>query len=65
LFNLLPLPVLTGSHLLVAIQPAWRNVLTRYQYYCLLILAPLVATGIPVRLFAPAQNLMVHLILGQ
>lgn len=63
LFNLLPLPMLTGYHLLVAIQPAWRNVLTRYQYYFLLILAPLVATGILVRLFAPAQSLLVRLIL--
>ncbi len=64
LFNLLPLPVLTGYHLLVAIQPAWRGVLMRYQFYFLLILAPLVATGIPVRLFAPAQSLLVRLILG-
>src|SRR5580704_3906786 len=33
LFNLLPLPVLTGQHLLVAIMPSWRETLIRYQPY--------------------------------
>jgi Zn-dependent protease len=64
LFNLLPLPMLTGSHLLVAIQPAWRNMLTRYQFYFVVILAPLIATGLPARWLAPAQTLLVHLIMG-
>jgi Zn-dependent protease len=64
LFNLLPLPLLTGQHLLVAIQPRWRDTLTRCQPYAAVILALAVATGMPARLFAPAQNLLVHFILG-
>jgi Zn-dependent protease len=64
LFNLLPLPVLTGQHLLVAIVPAWRDTLTRSQPYVAVALALLVATGMPVRLFAPAQTFLLPLVLG-
>jgi Zn-dependent protease len=63
LFNLLPLPLLTGQHLLVAIRPQWREALVRSQPYSAMVLAVAIATGIPARLLAPAQNLFVHFIL--
>jgi Zn-dependent protease len=64
LFNLLPLPVLTGQHVLVAFAPAWRDALTRCQPYVAVALALLVASGMPERLVAPAQAFFVQLILG-
>jgi Zn-dependent protease len=53
LFNLLPLPVLTGQHLLVALVPSWRDGLTRIQTYAAVVLALLIASGMAARLFAP------------
>ena len=64
LFNILPLPLLTGEHLLVAIQPALRDALRRCRPYAAVALVLAVATGVPVRLFAPAQRLFIHLLLG-
>jgi Zn-dependent protease len=64
LFNLVPLPVLTGQHLLAAIAPALRDTLTRSQPYAAVALALLVATGIPVHLLAPVQSLFAGLIVG-
>jgi Zn-dependent protease len=64
LFNALPLPLLTGQHLLVAIQPALRDALRRCQPYAAVALVLVVATGVPVRLFASAQRLFVGILLG-
>ena len=54
-FNLLPLPPLSGQHLLVAVLPAARDALRRAQPYFAVLLALLIATGLAARLLAPAQ----------
>jgi Zn-dependent protease len=64
LFNLLPLPLLTGQHLLVAMAPGWRDRLTRIQTYAAVVLALLVASGIAAQLLAPAQSLVMRVTLG-
>ena len=64
LFNLLPLPVLTGQHLLVALSPGWRDGLTRIRTYAAVVLALLVVSGMAARLLAPAQSLFMRLVLG-
>lgn len=64
LFNLLPLPVLTGQHLLVATLPGWRDIITRMQPYAAVTLALLIASGLAARLLAPAQEFLTRLILG-
>lgn len=53
LFNLLPVPPLTGQHLLVAIMPRQRKALRHAQPYCMALLALLVATGLVARLLTP------------
>lgn len=64
LFNLLPLPVLTGQHFLVTLAPGWRDRLTRVQTYAAVVLALWVASGVAGRLFAPAQSLVTRLVVG-
>ena len=65
LFNLLPLPVLTGQHLLVAALPGWRDGITRAQTYVAVPLALLVASGVAARLLAPAQTFFSRIILSE
>jgi Zn-dependent protease len=65
LFNLLPLPVLTGQHLLVAVVPDWRDRITRLQPYAAVALALWIASGEAQRLLAPAQGCCVRFILGE
>jgi Zn-dependent protease len=55
LFNSLPLPQLTGQHLLVAAWPKQRDALHRAQPYCAGLLAVLIAAGVVGRLLAPAE----------
>jgi Zn-dependent protease len=64
LFNLLPLPLLTGQHLLVAARPAWREPMKRVQPYAGVVLALLIYSGAAARLLALPQSLSLHLILG-
>jgi Zn-dependent protease len=64
LFNLLPLPVLTGQHLLVAALPVWRGRITWAQPYVAVLLALLIASGVAARQFAPARELLTRLIMG-
>ena len=45
LINILPLPPLTGAHLLVAAAPAWNKVVARTAPYAALVLAVVAATG--------------------
>jgi Zn-dependent protease len=52
LFNLLPLPVLTGEHLLVALAPSSRDRLTRIHTYAAVALALVIASGVATRLLA-------------
>jgi Zn-dependent protease len=53
LFNLLPLPPLTGAHLLAAILPGNVDPTRRLLPYGTVLLALLVASGTMGRLFAP------------
>lgn len=54
-FNLLPLPPLTGQHLLVAVLPAARDSLRRTQPYFAVLLTLLIATGLVARWLTPAE----------
>ncbi len=54
LFNLLPIPLLTGQHWLEAAQPMWRATITRMQPWCIVPLALFIATGAAAWLLAPA-----------
>jgi Zn-dependent protease len=63
LFNILPLPPLTGQHLLLAAWPKQRDTLRRAQPYCVVLLAVLIATGIVGRLLAPAEAVLQRVIL--
>jgi Zn-dependent protease len=64
LFNILPLPPLTGQHLLVAICPGKRDSFRRAQPYFAALFALLIATGITARLLAPAEAAFRHAILS-
>jgi Zn-dependent protease len=50
-FNLLPLPLVTGQHWLVAIRPGSRAALRRIQPYGAVALALLIVTGVVGHLF--------------
>jgi Zn-dependent protease len=62
-FSLLPLPPLTGQHLLVAVLPRARDALRRTQPYFAALLALLIATGLVARLLAPAEAALARIIL--
>jgi Zn-dependent protease len=64
LFNVLPLPPLTGQHLLVAICPGKRDSFRRAQPYFAALFALVIATGLTARLFAPAEAAFRHAILS-
>ena len=64
LFNLLPLPPLTGQHLLVAILPRFRDRIARSQVYAAVALALLIASGVAADILAPAQSFLTRVILG-
>ena len=65
LVNVLPLPPLTGSHLLVAIAPQWRDPLRRAQPYAALLLAALAVAGVVMRLLAPVYAVLARAVLGE
>jgi Zn-dependent protease len=62
-FNLLPLPPLTGQHLLVAVLPHRRETLRRLQPYGAVLLALLIASGAAEWLLVPV-DLHIARILG-
>jgi Zn-dependent protease len=64
LFNLLPLPCLTGSHLLVMAMPQWRDAIRRLQPFAAVLLLALAATGLIVGLLAPAHRVLAGPVLG-
>jgi Zn-dependent protease len=64
LFNLLPLPPLTGQLLLVALLPRTREALGRIQPYFAVLFALLIATGIVTRLLAPAETAIGRMLFG-
>jgi Zn-dependent protease len=61
-FNLLPLPPLTGQHILVAVLPQRRDPLRRAQPYFAVLLALLIATGVVARLLGPAEAAIARVI---
>lgn len=65
LINLLPLPPLTGSHLVVALVPSTRDVIRRLHVYAAVLLTALAATGLVTRALAPAYGLVARIVLGE
>jgi Zn-dependent protease len=65
LINLVPLPPLTGSHLLTALVPRIREPMSRIQLYAALLLLGLAATGLITRVLAPADHVLVEFVLGE
>lgn len=65
LFNLLPVPCLTGSHLLVMAMPRWRDAIRKLQPFAAVLLAILAATGLVTAWLAPAQRVLAGPILGE
>jgi Zn-dependent protease len=64
LFNLLPLPMLTGQHLLLAALPRQLGTIRRAQPYVAVLLALLIVTDTMARLLAPAQAAVASVVLG-
>ncbi len=62
--NVLPLPPMTGGHLLVAIAPQWRDRLQRSQPYAAVLLAVLAVAGVFTRLLGPLYALLARAVLG-
>ena len=65
LVNVLPLPPLTGAHLIVAIAPHSRESLRRVQPYVAVALAVLAVTGLAARALAPAYAVLARVVLGE
>jgi Zn-dependent protease len=65
LVNVVPLPQLTGSHLLVAIAPQWRDRLRRAQPYAAALLAVFAVAGVFTRLLGPVYALLARAVLGE
>lgn len=57
-FNVLPLPLVTGAHLLVAIRPEWREFIPRLYPYAVGVLAVLMVTGLLQRVVGPAADFL-------
>ncbi len=64
LCNLLPVPCLTGGHLLTALMPQWREVFRRSRPVAAVLLAILAAAGLVTGLLAPCYGRLTGLILG-
>jgi Zn-dependent protease len=65
LVNVLPLPLLTGAHLVVAIVPGAREGVRRVQPYAAVALAALAVTGLAARALAPAYSVLARVMLGE
>ena len=64
LFNMLPLPPLTGAHWLHAIAPGWRKAIHRWEPYASVGLAVLAASGAFAQLLGPAYRMLAAAVLG-
>jgi Zn-dependent protease len=64
LFNMLPLPPLTGAHWLNLIAPDWREAIRRSEPYAGVVLAILAASGAFVRLLGPPYRMLAAAVLG-
>ena len=65
LVNLLPVPCLTGDHLLTAVVPAWRNTLRRSQPYAAVLLTVLSGFGVVTAVLGGAYRALAGAILGE
>jgi Zn-dependent protease len=65
LVNLVPLPCLTGGHLLVALMPPWREGLHKSQLYAAILLIALAATGRVTATLDAAYRALAKIILGE
>ena len=65
LLNLLPVPSLTGSHLLMIAMPQRGNWIAKLQPFAAVLLAVLAATGWVTGLLAPAYRVLAGPILGE
>jgi Zn-dependent protease len=65
LANLLPVPCLTGGHLLTAVVPQWRDVFRRSRPFAAVLLAIFAATGLVTGWLAPAYGLLAGPLLGE
>jgi Zn-dependent protease len=69
LVNLLPLPPLTGAHVLTAINPArspaWRDIVRGLQPYGAAAIVVLAATGVLGRVLGPFYRLLAAAVFGE
>jgi Zn-dependent protease len=65
LFNLLPVPPLTGAHLIAAVRPSWGDKARRWQFYSEVALIILAALGVFATVLSPAYRLLAPAVLGE
>jgi Zn-dependent protease len=63
-FNLIPLPPLTGAYFLVAARPSLAPLLAKYRIYAAIGLAALILTGAPQWVLQPARDAIAGLLPG-
>ena len=61
-FNLLPLPPLTGMHLIVAVRPSLAPTLTKYSLYAAIAIAALLVAGVVQPVLQPARDAVAGLL---
>jgi Zn-dependent protease len=61
-FNLLPVPPLTGAHFRVAVRPDLAPLLARYGLYFAIALVGLAVLGVPQYLLQPARGALAGLL---
>jgi Zn-dependent protease len=64
LFNLLPVPPLTGAHLIAAAVPSWGDLARRWEFYSEIALIILAALGVFATALSPAYRLLAPAVLG-
>jgi Zn-dependent protease len=65
ILGLLPLPPLSGGHVLIALLPQWRERLAGMQFFLGLGLAALIATGVAGGVLDPAVRWLMIFLLGE
>ena len=61
-FNLLPLPPLTGMHLIVAVRPSLAKTLTKYSLYAAIALTVLLVAGVVQPALQPVRDAVAGLL---
>jgi len=60
--NLLPLPPLTGMHLIVAVRPSLATTLTKYSLYAAIAVAALLVAGVAQPVLQPVRDAVAGLL---